>query len=52
MQQFQQKKSNLQSMNRSEVIKNQEPEKEKEPVLIDRNDSHLKKNEPVEPNKW
>ena len=43
---------NLQSMNRSEVVKNQEPEKEKEPVLIDRNDSHLKKNEPVEPNKW
>ncbi len=43
---------NLQSMNRSEVIKNQEPEKEKEPVLIDRNDTHLKKNEPVEPNKW
>ena len=43
---------NLQSMNRSEVIKNQEPEKEKEPVLIDKNDTHLKKNEPVEPNKW
>jgi len=43
---------NLQSMNRSEVVKNQEPEKEKEPILIDRNDTHLKKNEPVEPNKW
>jgi hypothetical protein len=43
---------NLQSMNRSEVMNNQEPEKEKEPILIDRYDTHLKKNDPVEPNKW
>ena len=43
---------NLQSMSRSEVLKNQKTKEEPEPVLIDRNDTHIKKNEPVEPNKW
>ena len=43
---------NLVSMKKSEAIKYQEPELPKKPTLIDRYDSHIKKNEPVEPKKW
>ena len=43
---------NLKSMKRSQGIKYQEPEPAKEPTLIDRYDSHIKKNEPPEPKKW
>ena len=43
---------NLKSMKRSQGIKYQEPEPAKKPTLIDRYDSHIKKNEPPEPKKW
>jgi len=42
----------LQSMKRSEAMKYQEPEKPKEPTLMDRYDTHIKKDKPVEPKKW
>ena len=43
---------NLQSMKQSEAMKHQEPEKPKEPTLMDRYDTHMKKDKPVEPKKW
>jgi len=43
---------NLKSMKRSEAIKYQESEKPKEPTLMDRYDTHMKKDKPVEPKKW